>query len=254
MKLFSFGFSITLAFLIIVAVVSLHMAYFPAPEGPKRPEFPESTTPFSMSQTVPEETRALPFVQSESGAVSMPAQPISVRPSTSSALPVVSDLSIQQTFPDSYQSDYEQYQKDLKKYEEDSKEFMKEEMIPYIKNMIIRHLLVLAVLEILAILFVRFISVSVGGAYAFGGLLGVVFGAFGGIFIIPYTIISSFVSSMATTDQSEIFDAAMFFSGIGWTAVGAVVVLTLAAILLVDGRLNFKKSSAPNLNLPPEAR
>lgn len=255
MKFFSLGFSVILAFLIFVAVMTLHMAYFPAPEGPKRPEFPDSqSTPFSMGQSFSGEARAVPFLPNSTEPVTLPlpAQPSVTFPSTSSAAPAIG-TNVQQMFPDDYQSDYEKYQEEMDKYEEDSKEFMKEEMVPYIKNMIIRYLILLGVLGLISMIFVRFISVTVGGAYALGGLFGVLFGMIGGIFVIPYTVLSSMMAS--SDDASEIIDMTNFLSGIGWTAVAVVVVLTIATILLVDGMLKFnRRPSATNVNLPPEAR
>ncbi|HRN96300.1 MAG TPA: hypothetical protein PLD54_02545 [Candidatus Levybacteria bacterium] len=259
MKLFSIGFGVTLAFLIVIAIFALHIAYFPAPKAPKAPEYPGSSTmPFSMGQMMPVQGQAAPYTMSvapQPVTLPMPAQEIPGVGSTGSAVfPPEATMNVQQTFPDSndYSSDYEQYQQKQEQYKKDSAAFMKDEMVPYIKNMIIRHLIILVSLEVLAIFFVRFISVTVGGAYAFGGLLGVIGGVFGSVFIVPYTLVSSFASAALGQDQSELFDATSFFAGIGWTAVVGVLILTVLTVLLVDGMLRFNmRSSSP---LPPEAR
>lgn len=257
MKLFSVCFGLTLSFLIIIAVFSLHIAYFPAPEGPERPKYPETPNTYPYSMPV-EDTSASSFLNRATEPMvvppvapqSAPAQTFPIAGSASGAIvPSQTGTTIQQMYPD---SSYDQYQKDLKQYEKDSKEFMKDEMIPYIKDMIIRHIAVLVVLEIVAIFFVRFVSVIIGTAYAVGGLLGIVLGGLSSIFVIPYTIITSFASSISSDNPTDLFDPTSFFAGIGWTAAIGVVILSVLTILLVDGMLKFNlRSSSP---LPPEER
>jgi uncharacterized membrane protein len=255
MKLFSFGFCLTLAFLVMLAFTSLHFAYFPVPQAPTPPKYPDSSSlaPSSLQST---DTGNVMYTVPSSNPVKIPLPANIGKTATVTAMPSM-NTGIQQTYPSFDDSDYQQklvqYQKDQAAYKIESEKFMKEKTIPYIKNMIIRSVIALVVLELLAILFVRYISVTVGSAYAIGGFLGAFFGSFSGAFILPFIILASFSSALGgSSSTKDLFDMPSFLMGIGWTALIGVVVLTLVTVLLVDGMLRFNlRSSSP---LPPEVR
>jgi hypothetical protein len=249
MKFFSFGFTLTLSFLLMLAMVTLHLAYFPTPEGPEKPEYPtrdsvypytvesQSTGTFSLFQAP--QQRMMPAI---------PAQELTPVDASGSANEAILNT---QLSPDTYQSDMEQYERDMEQYEKDQEEFIKDEMVPYIKNVIIRHLLVLIVLEILALLFVKYVSVTLGAAYAMGGFFGVFFATFGSVFIFPYMILSAFASNLSGGEKSDLIDIPSILSAIGWTSFAGVIVISIIVIFLFDGMLRFWPRSTTQQQLPP---
>jgi hypothetical protein len=255
MKFFSFGFSITLAFLITVALTALHFAYFSPPEGPEAPEYPDYYSYSGQTSQAGSAATMMPFAQGVQRTM-VQALPAQTMPLVVSATPSATNpsLNVQQMYPmpDETELKRDAYEEEMEAYEKENEAFMKNEMIPYIKHTVIRHLITLVVLQIIAVLFIRFVSVTVGGAYAMGGLFGVFFASFGSIFLFPYLMISSYIAGATSSDQTELVDMTNFLSGIGWTAFGGVIILTIVAVLMVDGMLRFNTKSAPQL--PPEAR
>lgn len=236
----------------MLAMVTLHLAYFPTPEGPEMPEYPtrDSVYPYSVES---QGTGTFSLFQAPQQRVmqALPAQelnPVSASGSASEGI-----LNTQQ-FPDTYQSERDQYDRDIEQYEKDQEAFIKDEMVPYIKNVIIRHILILIVLEILALLFVKYVSVTLGAAYAMGGFFGVFFATFGSVFIFPYMILSAFASNLSGGEKSDLIDIPSILSAIGWTSFAGVIVISIIVIFLFDGMLKFRPRSSTQQLPPPEVR
>jgi len=166
-----------LSFLMFLGMITSSFGFFPAPIGPKAPDYPSYS---SSSITLPNST---------SGSSQ-----------TSS----------------SYDNEITQYRLDTKKYREEQKTFTQNKVIPYARNMFVGWVIVLIIIGIIGIILAKALSELVSGAYIFTGVWAAIFGPLGGVLWFANSLISGFAGKAEASFSVEpIFQAVGFTSIVG---------------------------------------
>ena len=236
MKWFNVGFCFVLAILLSVAMYCLNYGYFPAPQSPKAPKFPD-TTYFDQGVYAPLQNSV---VDQARAMVNYAAKPSS----SPAQMQIAAPIAPSQLDSDDYRKKMEQYRKDMAQYEKENKSFMKEKYLPYLKDTVNRSIMIIVLVEVLAVLLMKFVSVTVGGAYAFSGFLGFFGWVFGGLMAIPFYFFSIFSSSLDTEIKIKEYLLIVCF-----TALFGALLLTIIGVILVENRirlnLRFMKYTPP---------
>lgn len=228
MRGFRIGYIVTLSFLILFTGASLTLAFFRAPEGPKRPEYPDypsnSTYPYSAGESA---QGILPRIQQ-----AMPGQPMQdlyYDDSTGSAMMPIATPTPYDMYQDpaqiEYQQKMDQYNKDVKKYQEDQKNFMSEKIVPYVKNVLILWIVMLVLFELIGLGLVKLGSTLTGSAFAFTGVWAIIFGPIG----MSIFLMNSLVSSYASRSEQPV-SVESIFQTTGFVGLAGVVILTVAGV------------------------
>lgn len=231
MRWFNVGFCLVLAILVSIVMYCMNYGYYPAPQAPKLPKYPQAS--FTDQSYTPSQTGIVGSTINAFQQSQLAQKPV-INPSTPPAQISTVIPSQNQIDYGDYQAKMNQYRKEMDQYEKANKNYMKDKYLPYLKNMINRSFVAIVIVEVVAILIMRFISVTVGGAYAFGGLLGFFGWVFGGLMTIPFY----FASLMSSQTDSPI-KVEEYLLSIGWSALFAVIVLTVIGVILVENRIRL---------------
>lgn len=207
---FRIGFIAALSFLLIIAVFSGTLGYFPPPEGPKAPEYPNYSDlmPYAQPLNVLNQAQVQQFGQTQ------PVVP-----------PVESD----------YDKAMREYNEAREKYEEEQSTFVEREIIPYARNVFVAWIGLQTLFVLIGILFIKINSDLVGSAFAFSSVWTIFFLPFGGIIWYASVLISSFaVRAEETYSTDPILQAIM------WTSIAGVLLLTIFGNILY-GIIPFPK-------------
>ena len=142
--------------------------------------------------------------------------------------------SLQGTTQSTYQYPDSGYQSELERYQEDQKTFIKDEIIPYARTVLVGWVSMIVVFEIVGVLLVKIGQSLVGGAYAFTGVWAIIFGPIGSLFWFVSSLVSSF-AGRANQDYS--FDPIM--KTLALTFIFGSVLLTLLGLVIL-GNLRFR--------------
>ena len=225
MKALSIGYVLTLSFLLVFAVATITAGYFPAPIGPKAPEYPDTST--------------LDYNISPLSALSTQSQPVQAQAFPSYENP-----------QNSYQKSLSEYKAQKKQYEEDQKNFIEAKMIPYVRNVLVAWILVFVLFEVIAMVIAKLSSAVVGAGYAFSSVFAILFLPFwGSIFAI-----NSLVSTLSQ-QADRTFSIDPITRTVGIVSLLAVVVLTIAGMIFFGGfKMTFlKRATYSPPPLPPAA-
>lgn len=198
---FRIGFIAALSFLLVVAVFSGTLGYFPPPEGPKAPEYPDYSdlSPFSQTLNILNPGQVQQFDQ---------AQPVPQEESE-------------------YDKAMKEYDKAREKYEEEQKTFVEKEIIPYARNVFVAWIGIQTLFVLIGILFIKINSDLVGSGFAFSSVWTIFFLPLGGIIWYASVLISSFA-----TRAEETYSADPILQAIMWTSVAGVLLLTIFGNML----------------------
>ncbi len=213
---FRIGFVVTLSFLLIFSVITFTLGYFPPPEGPKAPEYPTYESP-SYPQLLNQQQKT-PIQSLNSNTPTYPLQ-----------------------YNDPYQEKLKKYNVDKKLYDQQQKTFVKNKIIPYIRNILVSWILIVVLFEILGLIFSKLGLDILGGAYAFSGVWSAIFGPFGGLI----WFVSSLVYALSGKSNQE-YSTDPILQAISLASFFGVVILTVFG-LIFSGRFNL---SMPRFNPP----
>lgn len=187
--------------MLLLSAFTFTIGYYPPPEGPKAPEYPAYSPPPAS------------FLQSLQGTTTMQQSPY--------------------PYPDN------DYQTKLDRYKEDQKTFIKGEILPYTKNVLVGWVLTIVAFEIIGMLLVKMGQFLVGGAYAFTGVWAIIFGPIGSLFWFASSLIASF-AGRANQDYS--FDPIMKALALS-LIFGSVFLTLLGLVILGNLRLRLPRFS-----------
>ena len=192
---FKIGFIVSLSFLLVTAVYAGTLGYFPAPEGPKAPEYPDygSLSPYSQPLNV---------FQTQPQQLNIPVQ-------------------------SEYERELEQYQKDMETYKTEQETFVDREIIPYVRNIIVAWIIVHTLFVLLGIVFIRLKSELVGSGFAFSSVWT--------IFFLPLACTMWYVNLMVSSfsrQSEQAFSVEPIFQAVMWTSIAGVVVLSIFGSML----------------------
>lgn len=193
MKAFRIGYIVTFSFLLILMMVSMTVGFFPAPTGPKRPEYPKYDSSASRLQ--------LQQNSFDNGSLN--------------------------TNQDSYSAQMDEYENQLKIYEEEQKTFMQAKVIPYARNVFVVWLVLIIIFEAVGLLLSQAGDDLVGGGFALSGVWAVVFGPIGCLL----WFVNSLVASMGTRVEQE-YTLEPIWQALGITSLLGVVALLLLGLIL----------------------
>lgn len=205
---FRIGFVAAFSFLLVVAVFSGTLGYFPPPEGPKAPEYP-TYTDYPLGAQAPN---------------------------------ILNQNQVQQ-FNDlqPIESDYEkavrEYNEERKKYEEEQASFVDEKIVPYARNIFIAWISLQTLFVLIGLFFIKINSELVGSGFAFSSVWTILFLPLGGIIWYANLIISSFALK-----AEETYSADPILQAVMWSSIFGVVLLTIFGNLLY-GVIRFPKSN-----------
>jgi len=193
---FKIGFIVSLSFLLVTAVYAGTLGYYPAPEGPKAPEYPDygSLSPYSQPLNV--------FNQTQPQQLNLPVQ-------------------------SEYERELEQYQKDLDAYKAEQETFVDREIIPYVRNIIVAWIIIHTLFVLLGILFIRLKSELVGSGFAFSSVWTILF--------LPLACTMWYVNLMISSfsrQAEQAFSIEPIFQAVMWTSIAGVVVLSIFGSML----------------------
>ncbi len=202
MKAYRVGYILTLSFLLVLFVVSATLGFYPAPKGPKAPEYPKYDSYGSSSGSYND------YYNSNSNY-------------------------------DSYNDKLKQYDEDMKDYEAEQKSFMRKKVIPYVRNVFVFWIILLAAFQVVGLFLAKMGADLVGGAFAFSGVLAVVFGPFTGLIWFANSAVSSFSGR-----SQETFSLDPLWQALTLTSFLGILGLTVLGLLLF-GPLHRRPSPPP---------
>lgn len=223
---FRIGFVVTLSFLLIFSTITFTLGYFPPPEGPKAPEYPTYESS-QLSQPLMNNSQQ----QKMPGQTLTPGIPPSVQ------------------YTDPYQEKINKYNESKKLYDQQQKTFVKNKIIPYLRNVLVGWILAVIIFEILGLVFSKLGLDILGGGYAFSGVWSAVFGPFGGLL----WFISSWVYALSGKSNQE-FSTDPILQAVSLTSLFGVIVLTVFGLIFSGRfRLNMPRlTPSPSQNPYPQ--
>ena len=121
-----------------------------------------------------------------------------------------------------YSEDLKKYDEDMKVYKNTQKVFIKDKIVPYVRNIFVGWIAIVILFEALAIFFIKIGSDLVGSGYAFSGVWAIIFGPIGGLIWYASALISSF-----SKQAEQEFSSDPVLKAVTWASIIGVVVLTL---------------------------
>lgn len=155
MKAFRVGFILTLSFLLVMAVFSGTIGFYPPPKGLERPEYPTPSTDIIDYN----DPAAYERQQAEQ------------------------------------RQKYDEYQVQVDAYEKQQKTFTQEKIVPYAQTVFAGWIIAVVLFTIIGLIMVQLGSTLVGGGFAFSGFWAVVLGPVGGFMWYAGTIVSRFANT-----------------------------------------------------------